>query len=442
MTSEGRGEDLVSQYAIHVDGEDRTSALRGRVISIAVREDLDLLGWFEILLTPEDESIQTIPPGSRIEIWLGHGGGLGLATIGEVTGIQLEKGRRTGTRIRIRGLDPLHRLARGRRTRSFRDSRTSDVVAEVARERGLRAEVQETASVHPSLLQANESDYAFIRRLAASVGFEIFWRDDRIVFRSPVSDEDVRLSLSGARQIESVRLDLSTARQVGSVEVRGWDPRTKEAIVGTAGPRDVYPRMGGKRSGPEMSHQATGPSVRVYAHESISHQEEADEIARRMLCRIALETVGGEIRVAGDPALRVGRLLEINDVDEEFDGTFYLAGVTHTMDARRGYRSLLRVRRNSAGPRPEATVREVVSGKPMSEDATPAPSEFRVLDPSGKPLADRLIFLTLPDGRRIEGRTDGRGAVAWPAEAASGSLEVEIPSLRPSPLSPVGPESE
>ena len=63
----------------------------------------------------------------------------------------------------IRAFDRLHRLARGKRVRSFQNVTDSDVASRLAKEVGLTADVESTRQVHHYLFQNNETNLEFLR---------------------------------------------------------------------------------------------------------------------------------------------------------------------------------------------------------------------------------------------------------------------------------------
>src|SRR5207247_109569 len=85
--------------------------------------------------------------------------------------------------LTVRGFDCLHGLQRGRWTRTFTQQKDSDVAERIASERHLSSDVVDSGVTHEYLVQANETDFEFLSRRAAAIGYELRGRDRTLSFR-------------------------------------------------------------------------------------------------------------------------------------------------------------------------------------------------------------------------------------------------------------------
>ena len=111
----------------------------------------------------------------------------------------------------------------------------SAIASQIAREAGLRAQVQDTKVTQRYVIQSNQSDWEFLQRRAGLLGYEIYVRDKVLYFRWPQSAAQPADKLSLGEDITEFSPRLSSLTQVSEVAVRGWDVKQKKAVV--AGPR-------------------------------------------------------------------------------------------------------------------------------------------------------------------------------------------------------------
>ncbi len=122
--------------------------------------------------------------------------------------------------------------------------------ADIAVKVALRADlipgfIVPTRPVFAYVSQNNTSDWLFLKKLAADVGYEVVVEGGMLDFRPPaksstapskgsLSKTDDPLALTMGAHILRLRSVVTSSDQVGQVEVRGWDPAQKQKVTGTA----------------------------------------------------------------------------------------------------------------------------------------------------------------------------------------------------------------
>jgi phage protein D len=138
----------------------------------------------------------------------------------------------TPSRVTVECRSPAYLMAVKRKSRTFSDVAVSDVVRIIALENGFSEQswtIQQTETVLESIVQARESDAAFLTRLARREGFE-FWIDYQGLFfiERPLGQRPVRRiewvgpgegDIIGEPSITNDILGLHT-----TVKVKGRDP--------------------------------------------------------------------------------------------------------------------------------------------------------------------------------------------------------------------------
>jgi phage protein D/phage baseplate assembly protein gpV len=263
---------------------------------------------------------------------------------GEITAVEAEIHAATSYTI-VRGYDQSHRLFRGRATDSYRNMTYADVAKKIARRNSLKlGTIDATSSTYRHIAQVNETDWDFLGGLAGEVGFELAVSDGKLHFRTPVSSKaappqsdlqsDDPLTLAVGANLLSLRSAVTAAQQVKEVQVRGWDPVTKQAVVATA-PAATDSIANGS-SPAQMAQAFPGPPL-VAAATPYAQAKEVETAAKALAAHVAGGYTEMEGEARGNPRLRSGAAVRIDLLGEPFDGTYVLTSTRHSYDADEGY---------------------------------------------------------------------------------------------------------
>jgi hypothetical protein len=111
---------------------------------------------------------------------------------------------------------------------------------------------------------------------------------------------------------------LSLAGQVSEVEVRGWNVKDKQEIIGQARAGAEVSKMGGQQTGAALADSAFGAAVGLLSRQPVATQAEADQLAKARFNRGVLELIEGEGACLGRTDLRAGA----GDQDRRARSTF------------------------------------------------------------------------------------------------------------------------
>ena len=264
---------------------------------------------------------------------------------GEITALEADFDS-TGTFTVIRGYDPAHRLFRGRRTASYVQATASDIAESIAQRAGLDVgTVTSTTTVYPQVSQAGETDWEVLERLARDTGFEVAVRDGKFSFSSPTPADDAPASAANAnrdplilqlgKDLLSFRSVISSAEQVTEVEVRGWDVATKKALTSTAPAQTTSAELGSVS--PAQLAQAFGSPTYVASGVPYRSQSEVETAAKALAKDIAGTFAEFEAVARGNPQLRAGAAIRIDQLGDPFDGKYVLTRSRHQFDPSTGY---------------------------------------------------------------------------------------------------------
>ena len=264
---------------------------------------------------------------------------------GEITALEAEFDN-GGTFTVVRGYDPAHRLFRGRRTESYTQMTASDIATKVAKRTGLQiGEITSTSTVFEHVSQAGTSDWELLDSLARQNGYEMSVREGKFNFGPPTRAKQAPAA-GGSRTENPLVLQLGTnllrfravvtsAEQVKEVEVRGWDVATKKALTTTVAAQTKVVELGDATPA-ALAHTFGDP---VYVSTDVPHrvQAEVDTAAAALAEEIAGAFAEFEGVVLGNPDVRAGTAVTVDNLGAPFDGKYTVTRSRHRFDPTTGY---------------------------------------------------------------------------------------------------------
>src|SRR6266567_5356595 len=317
--------NLLSQIFVQINGAEVTDELMGDLLEVIVENSLHLPDVATLVL--HDARLHWIDdaslvPGKAIQVSAKTGRQEKLLFDGEI--VEIEPDFEPSTQqLRVRAFDRLHRLSRGRHVRSFLNASDDDLVKKVAQETGLQAKVGPTSQVHPYVFQNNETNLAFLQRRAAALGYLLYVQGKTLHCEAPQSNGQP-VELEWGVTLREFRPRLTTIGQVDSVTVRGWNPTTKQEIVGQARKGQGAPQVGQAPSGGDLAHSAFNINAQtLVADRPIRAQAIADTLAQAVADRQAGCFIEADGICSGDPSLVAGASIKIKAVGDRFSGTYF-----------------------------------------------------------------------------------------------------------------------
>jgi phage protein D/phage baseplate assembly protein gpV len=327
-----------------------TAEEKAHVASVTVDESLQAPGMFTIELfgplgpnqkpTWQDD-IDRFAIGSEVEIKMGYAGDLVTLTVGEITALEPSFARDRSPRLTVRGYDRRYRLQQGRKTRTFKQQKDSDIAAQIASDPSinLTAETTDSEVTHDYLVQANQSDWDFLSERARSINYDLRVEGKTLLFHPAARAKDEALTLSLAEDLLDFRPRLSAAGQVSEVIVRGWDPKEKKEVIGRARAGDEDASINGPQGDGALADSVSGSAVEPLSSYPVMSQAEADQMARAILTQRLLALVQGSGTCFGRTDLRPGKVIRIEGVGTAFGRRYQVTNTTHSYSPQGGYRT-------------------------------------------------------------------------------------------------------
>lgn len=328
-------------FAIKVDGANLPDSVLDRLAEAVIEDDLAQPAMFTLrFYDPEFALIDgdQFKLGSEVMITSRNVRGQLVALLtGEVTALEptLEQFR---TELIVRGYDRSHRLYRGYKTRTFLKQTDSNIASTIAREAGLTADVMATTEQHAYVIQDSQTDMDFLRTRAARIGYRIAVEGRKLKFRKVEEAPLEAPAQEWSKTLFSFRTRRTAVAQANEVQVRGWDHKTKQAIVGRASSVTNPHQVGDRKNGGQVAQQAFGSAAKLtICDQPVSTQGEADKLAQAVLDQLGANYLSAEGMCLGEPALRAGKLVEIKGVGQRLGGKYFVTCTRHVYTPDGGY---------------------------------------------------------------------------------------------------------
>lgn len=395
----GEIRSTVPQFAIKIDGKAIPDQAMQEVLESTVESSLHLPDACTIRVHDVDFKWldeKLFQEGKEVEIQAGEGRDT-LFTIfqGEITTLEMDLAAMGVPTLTVRCLDKAHRLHRGKFRRTFEQVKDSDIVKKIATEMGLQQDVDETAQVRPWVIQNNETNWEFLSMLAERSGCRLYLEGkDKLSFKKVADQASKEVEVEWGKDLRSFRVRVSSSPQVNEVIVRGWDPGSKQPIVGSAKRPAGTVQIQERGEGGKVSSEAFGEAKMVIVDRPIHTQAEADQLAQSTLDEIGGSFVEADGLCYGQAQLRPGQAIKLKNIGNRFSGEYKVTSTNHTYSPAEGF-----------------TTQFVVSGKQpqtllsiLSSDSKP--------DGKASPNAGNIVVAIVTDNLDPEGL--GRVKLKYP----------------------------
>lgn len=327
----------LSHVSLKIEGTLASPEVMNDLLQVTVDHSLHLPSMFTIRLLSHDMKWlrdETFREGKKVELFFGERSRYKLLS-GKIAGLEPELDVESPTLL-VRGYDLSHSLYRGRQRRSFTQVTDSDLAKKLSSEAGLKpGTIDATTEVHEYVFQNNQTNAEFLLERARRLGYELWVEDDALNFRKP-SPNGPAISLAWGDTLHDFRPRLSTAEQVNEVEVRGWDPKNKRAVVGRATRGQGAPEIGISQPGADVAKSAWGEAKFAIVDEFVRSPSEAEALAQAALDEMASTFVEAEGTAAANGEIVPGKQIQIDGIGSRFNGTYYVTQVVQEWTAEQG----------------------------------------------------------------------------------------------------------
>lgn len=190
--------------------------------------------------------------------------------------------------------------------------------------------VESSTTLSREIQQNNETDYAFVCRLARTVNFEFFVSEGKVYFRKPAySSTSPTVTLEFGSVLIAFEQEQNLAKYVSSVVVKGYDDATHKVITSTA---TSSTKVGSGSKKPESFASTLSSAKSVLIDYEINTVDEAKDRAEAELNYRSMNFVVGSGKCIGLPEIVPGKYIEIKKLDPGVDNVYYVTKVIHKMN--------------------------------------------------------------------------------------------------------------
>lgn len=257
---------------------------------------------------------------------------------GEVTSVDFLGSVSSSTTVVLLAYDKRHRMFRKESVKVCKDQSFKDIVTALLGEVGLQHDLSGLPSTVMKYYLHEGTVGDLVDRLCDEYGLYHLNKAGKVVVKKASELTEEAGTIQASVELMEFRLRQTTSSDRAKAEVRGWDPKTKEAIVGTKPRANGLP--GTTPEGPQ-SQSAFGFEGNLFHTAHVSAQAEAD--AR------ALGVIAGNVDAGMQldattfflPKMTAGKLVEVKGIPTRFAGKYRLTSVRHQFDPDEGGRSYL-----------------------------------------------------------------------------------------------------
>ncbi|MEO7069088.1 MAG: contractile injection system protein, VgrG/Pvc8 family [Nostocoides sp.] len=352
----------VSTPSLTLNGTRDARAMQN-VLSLTVEESIAGMSWCEATFNNWGTTNRipgylfldrsTLDLGTRLSVQIGPDGGGERGRdvfAGRISALRADYPAGAPATVMVSAEDNLQDFRITRRTRTFDDCSTGDLVRTLAGDHGLTAKVGVSGPKRKVTTQLNQSDLAFLRAVARSDGGEVWLEGQTLHVEPRVNREQGGVSLSYGENLLSFSVQADLAHQCTDVAVAGWSVADKQAIREEAGSSTITGELGpGQTSGSTVLGQALITRHETLVRTQSPASDDARSLARAAYLERARRFVCGTGTAVGTPLLRVGTQVALSGLSGLFNGDYRVTRTSHHFDVAQGYLTDFDVQRAGIG---------------------------------------------------------------------------------------------
>ena len=255
--------------------------------------------------------------------------------------------------LTVEGYDYSYKLQKTGSQKTFAKMKDySDIVEKIAIMNSVGIGKVDLTSVKPKdsvIIDAEQSDYIFLRKLAERFGYYFFMRGKKIHFVDPARFKQSPTVLKWGKDLISFSPRMSAVQVVTGVNVTGYSQeRGNEPIKAEAASGDIgFLEQGAKCAADLVKSGGLGP-VKINLHSySVGSDQEAKAVAKAIMIRANNSFIEGTCECIGNPVIRAGSDVKIEGVSKRFDGIYRVTKARHSLGME-GYTMSLNLMRGGA----------------------------------------------------------------------------------------------
>lgn len=318
---------LTAVPSIRINGRTLAPDHESRLVHVRVELAVGTVGAAQVRYNQADilDNDQFFVGDELLVTVLDDTGTVTILFTGLITGLGIARDHR-GTELVVDALDESVRLGSVSVNTSHLNTSIGGVIGQLAQEAGLRADVDSSlTSIEVDFLQQTGTPHQFLDQMAYQYGCEWVVRDQVLRVAPRSTSHATVIAVADPRAFQA---RYSAVEEASEVTVRGWDPGTKEAIIGKA-PSSKGDLRSNKVPVAVDNRGKFEPKEAVSYLNTPDSQTAADALAQASLRRLESNVLTGRGEVDVNPEIKPLTVVDISGVAPDWDGEYYITGVQH-----------------------------------------------------------------------------------------------------------------
>jgi Rhs element Vgr protein len=309
------------------------------IFSILVNKTINKIPYAKILLYDGEPSQQAFPIsnsklfeiGKEIEIELGYQTDLKSVFKGIITRQVLKANGHTKPYLEVYCKDLAYRTTLIPQTISFANMKDSDAIKKVLEAHNyLSNSISETTIKHEILSQQDTTDWDFINIRAEANGQIVIVDDGKITIQKPTTNQPPQYTFKYGIDIYELDLEMDAATQWEQASGKIWLSDSQKSQDVNA--ESVSEKSFGATSYNKLTTTNKQNKIKFF-HGGMVTEEEMKSFSTSLLELNRLSKIKGKVSIQGIADLKPGNTIKIDKGADNFQGTAYVSGVHHRLEA-------------------------------------------------------------------------------------------------------------
>lgn len=423
-------ERLTPDLRIKINGQKLEDAIIDKLIEARINFCLDKSDMFRLTFNDVNFEIQNkdiIDAGKEIIIELGYNRQFQKVIEGEIVRVEFDFESKYATTITLIGFDKMYRLNRTKKSRSFNKIKDSDIAYQIAKEMGLRANIEPTTQVHEYVFQNNQSNLDFLKQRAKRINYEVEVEENSLIFKKARHNEAKdTITLKWEKTLIEFHPILDYTKLVEEIEVTGWDAKNKKLIKANAKAGDEKSGIKGIYGTKKVIGKYGGSTSKAYQVDTpISSYEEAKNIAQSKLEQLSMEYLVATGVAIGEPKIAIGKLIKIDGVGSKLSGNYYITSCEHIFSTKK-FITKFEVKRGVENEKKSTQAPQVIKPQVPKKDKQEEEKTWVEvkLNTDGGDLSGKKYVLEI-DGKKYDGDLTNKSSIYIPnVKKTNGTLKI------------------
>ncbi len=286
--------------------------------------------------------------GNKVEISLGYGSNLKKVFVGYIMAARINDFKDSSVELVIECYDATNIMMFSKKTLKYEDCKSySDAVLNVLKKYVSvisSKDVSSSFKVSGDIVQNNQSDYEFIKKMGQAIGYEFFIELGKAYFRPIASKARNCISISSSGMLIDYSQEINLTNQLMEVAVKAHHSGDPDRDI-IKSVKKVETVGKGRSQASDVSSLIGKNNVLEYYLPSIENMDEAGKLAEAKLFQNSLNFIQAKMQIIGVPEVFSGKYITVKTKFFKKEKQFYITSVNHKIDAG-GYRTEIRAKAN------------------------------------------------------------------------------------------------